>query len=209
MPRRDSGHAGNKRKRIMQAAIEVFSEKGFFNSKVSEIARVAGVADGTIYIYFKNKDDLLISIFEDRADELVVETRKKIEEHTNPLDQFKVFIENHMGLLENEGRLIEVLQVELRQSSKFMKGYKPVKFFEYLDILSNILEEGKTVGLFRSNLNVRMARCMIFGAMDELLRTFILSNRQTHPPSIAAGEVFKLFAEGLLCSSRVENTDYT
>ena len=209
MSKRDSSHAGNKRKRIMQAAIEVFSQKGFFNSKVSEIARIAGVADGTIYIYFKNKDDLLISLFEDRADELVVDTRQKIGQYTNPLDQLKVFIDNHMGLLENEGGLIEVLQVELRQSSKFLKDYKPVKFFEYLDILSNILEEGKATGLFRSDLNVGMSRCMIFGAMDELLGTYILSNRQRHPPSIAAGEVYKLFTEGLLCASPTENADHT
>ena len=196
MPKKDPSHAGDKRNRILQAAIEVFSRKGFFNSKVSEIARASGVADGTIYLYFKNKDDLLISLFEEKMGELVQETRKRIQEKDNSLDRLKTYIENHMGLLENEAGLIEVLQVELRQSSKFLKDYTPVKFFEYLDVLSGILEEGKEEGVFRPDLNVGVARRIVFGAMDELSRTYILSKRQKFHPSITAAEVFQLLAEG-------------
>ena len=204
MPKKSPSYAGSKRNRILEASIEVFSRKGFFGSKVSEIARASGVADGTIYIYFKSKDDLLIALFEEKMDEIVVETRRKIQEKTNPLDRLRAYIENHMRLLEGEAGLIEVLQVELRQSSKFMKDYKPVKFFEYLDILSGILEEGKEAGLFRSDMNVRVARRVVFGAMDELSRTYILSKRQKFHPSVTASEVFNLLAEGFL-APRAEN----
>ncbi|MCL1925651.1 MAG: TetR family transcriptional regulator [Syntrophorhabdaceae bacterium] len=197
MPKKDPDYAGNKRNRILQAAIEVFSQKGFFGSKVSEIARASGVADGTIYIYFKSKDDLLIALFEEKMDEIVVEMRRKVNEYTNPLDKLKAYIENHMKLLEGEAGLIEVLQVELRQSSKFMKDYTPVKFFEYLDILSGIIEEGKEAGLFRLDMNVRVARRIVFGAMDELSRTYILSKRKNYHPSVTASEVFNLLADGL------------
>ena len=207
MPKKDPGYAGSKRNRIMQAAIDVFSQKGFFNSKVSDIARASGVADGTIYIYFKNKDDLLISIFEDKMDELVVDTRKKVGEQACPLDQLRVFIENHMGLPENHGGLIELLQVELRQTSKFMKDYKPVKFFEYLDIVSGIIEAGKESGVFRPNLNTGVARRVVFGAMDELSRTYLLSKRQKYHPSITASEVFSQLTEGL-CVPRKEKADH-
>jgi TetR/AcrR family fatty acid metabolism transcriptional regulator len=207
MPKKDPGYAVSKRNRIMQAAIEVFSQKGFFNSKVSDIARASGVADGTIYIYFKNKDDLLISIFEDKMGELVVETRKKVLEQSNPLDKLKVFIEYFMGLTENHGGLIELLQVELRQTSKFMKDYKPVKFFEYLDIISGILEEGREAGMFRSNLNIGVARRVVFGAMDELSRTYILSKRQKYHPTITAAEVFNQLTEGL-CVPHMEKADH-
>jgi len=205
MPKKDPSHAGNKRNRILQASIEVFSRKGFFGSKVSEIARASGVADGTIYIYFKSKDDLLISLFEEKMDEIVVEARKKVLEHSNPLDQLRAYIENHMSLLIGEAGLIEVLQVELRQSSKFMKDYKPVKFFEYLDILGGILEEGKDAGVFRSDMNVRLARRIIFGAMDELSRTYVLSKRQKFHPTVTASEVFRLLAEGI-CTPGKENS---
>ncbi|MBP2675318.1 MAG: transcriptional regulator, TetR family [Deltaproteobacteria bacterium] len=196
MPKRDPSHGGDKRNRILQAAIEVFSRKGFFNSKVSEIARASGVADGTIYLYFKNKDDLLISLFEEKMGEVVADVRQKIQGGGNALDRLKIFIENHMGLLDCEAGLIEVLQVELRQSSKFLKDYTPVKFFEYLDVLSGILEAGKEEGVFRPDLNVGVARRVVFGAMDELSRTFILSKRQKFHPSVTAGEVFQLIAEG-------------
>ncbi|MCL2103148.1 MAG: TetR family transcriptional regulator [Syntrophorhabdaceae bacterium] len=196
MPRKDPNYAGSKRNRILQASIEVFSRKGFFGSKVSDIARASGVADGTIYIYFKSKEDLLISLFEEKMDEIVVETRRKVYEKTNPLDQLRTYIENHMSLLEGETGLVEVMQVELRQSSKFIKDYKPVKFFEYLDILSEILEKGKEAGLFRSSINVNVARRIVFGSIDELSRTYILSKRQKYHPSDTASEVFHLLADG-------------
>jgi TetR/AcrR family fatty acid metabolism transcriptional regulator len=196
MPRRDPSQGGDKRNRILKAAIDVFSRKGFFNSKVSEIARASGVADGTIYLYFKNKDDLLISLFEEKMGEVVADVRNRVLSGNAPLEKLKIFIDNHMGLLECEAGLIEVLQVELRQSSKFLKDYIPVKFFEYLDVLSGILEEGKQTGVFRRDLNVGVARRVVFGAMDELSRTYILSKRQKFHPSITATEVFQMLAEG-------------
>lgn len=196
MPKKDPSQLGDKRNRILQAAIEVFSRKGFFNSKVSEIARASGVADGTIYLYFKNKDDLLISLFEEKMAEVVADVKKRIQAGEGPLDKMRIFIENHMGLLECEAGLIEVLQVELRQSSKFLKDYTPVKFFEYLDVLSGVLEEGKQAGLFRPDLNVNVARRVVFGAMDELSRTYILSKRQKFHPSVTSAEVFQLLSEG-------------
>ena len=201
MPKKDPSQQGDKRNRILQAAIEVFSRKGFFNSKVSEIARASGVADGTIYLYFKNKDDLLISLFEEKMVEIVVDVRKRIQEGETALDKLRIFIENHMSLLECEAGLIEVLQVELRQSSKFLKDYTPVKFFEYLDVLSEIFEDGKREGIFRTDLNVGVARRVVFGAMDELSRTYILSKRQKFHPSVTSAEVFQMLSEGF-CARR-------
>ncbi|MBE0602424.1 MAG: TetR/AcrR family transcriptional regulator [Deltaproteobacteria bacterium] len=201
MPKKDPSQQGDKRNRILQAAIEVFSRKGFFNSKVSEIARASGVADGTIYLYFKNKDDLLISLFEEKMVEIVVDVRKRIQAGETALDKLRIFIENHMSLLECEAGLIEVLQVELRQSSKFLKDYTPVKFFEYLDVLSEIFEDGKREGIFRTDLNVGVARRVVFGAMDELSRTYILSKRQKFHPSVTSAEVFQMLSEGF-CAKR-------
>src|SRR4030065_539419 len=143
-----------KRYRILRAAIKIFSQKGFFNSKVSDIAQAAGVADGTIYLYFKNKDDLLISLFEEKMAEVVADVRERVAAEDGALSRLKIFIENHMGLLLREAGLIEVLQVELRQSNKFMKDYVPVKFLEYLDVISEILELGKRGGTFRQDMKL-------------------------------------------------------
>jgi len=193
--RRGDGTA--KRERILRAAIEIFSRKGFFNSKVSEIARAAGVADGTIYLYFKNKDDLLISLFEEKMGEIVRDVREKVAAGTGALSRLRIFIDNHMDLLVREAGLIEVIQVELRQSNKFMKEYVPVRFLEYLDVLSAILEEGKREGVFRSDLNVTLARRAIFGALDEISLAYVLSRKKKYDPAASAEEIYRIFARGL------------
>ena len=186
-----------KRERILRAAIKIFSQKGFFSSKVSEIARSAGVADGTIYLYFKNKDDLLISLFEEKMAEVVADVREQVATGDRALSRLRIFIENHMGLLIREAGLIEVLQVELRQSNKFMKEYVPVKFLEYLDVISEILELGKREGTFRQDLNVTVARRAVFGALDEIALAYVLSRKRKYNPADAGAEIYRIFAEGL------------
>src|SRR3990170_4499413 len=186
-----------KRDRILHAAIKIFSQKGFFNSKVSDIAQSAGVADGTIYLYFKNKDDLLISLFEEKMGEVVAEIRVRVADEGDALSRLRIFIRNHMGLLLREAGLIEVLQVELRQSNKFMKEYVPVKFLEYLDVISGILEDGKREGVFRPDLNVTLARRAIFGALDEISLAYVLSRKRKYDPAAAADEIYRIFAGGL------------
>jgi len=197
MARRGPNSGGEKRDRILRAAVNVFSRKGFFNSKVSEIARAAEVADGTIYLYFRNKDDLLISLFEEKMGEVVADVRRRIADGGNALEKLKIFIGNHMDLLEREAGLVEVLQVELRQSTKFLKDYTPVKFFEYLEIISDILEEGKREGVLRPDLNISIARRAIFGALDELSLTYILSRKPKYHPAVTAAELCRLLLEGL------------
>ena len=197
MARRGPNGGGEKRDRILRAAVTIFSRKGFFNSKVSEIARAAEVADGTIYLYFRNKDDLLISLFEEKMGEVVADVRRRIADGGNSLEKLKIFIENHMDLLEREAGLVEVLQVELRQSTKFLKNYTPVKFFEYLEVISDILEEGKREGVLRPDLNVSIARRAIFGALDELSLTYILSRKPKYHPTVTGAELCRLLLEGL------------
>jgi len=187
----------SKRHRILRAAIRIFSQRGFFNSKVSDIARAAGVADGTIYLYFKNKDDLLISLFEEKMGEIVAEVREQVSREDAPMDRLRIFIDNHMDLLVREAGLVEVIQVELRQSNKFMKEYVPVKFLEYLDVLGDILEEGKRDGTFRADLNVKTARRAIFGALDEISLAHVLSRKRKYLPKESAAEIFRIFADGL------------
>ncbi len=191
-----------KRERILRAAIKIFSNKGFFNSRISEIAESAGVADGTIYLYFKNKDDLLISLFEEKMGEVVADVRGRIAGLEGALARLKAFIANHMQLLVREAGLIEVMQVELRQSNKFMKEYVPVRFLEYLDVITEILEAGKKEGTFRPDLDITIARRAIFGALDEISLAYVLSRRRKYDPERAAREIFRLFADGLVAADR-------
>src|SRR5262252_4028742 len=124
----DTNRTGGKRERILDAAVHVFAEKGFYGAKVAEIAREAGVADGTIYLYFKSKDDLLISLFEDRMERINHALRGELGSLSSAEAKLRRFVEMHLGLCEQHRALVEVLTVELRQSAKFMREYKNPRF---------------------------------------------------------------------------------
>ncbi|RMG61165.1 MAG: TetR/AcrR family transcriptional regulator [Deltaproteobacteria bacterium] len=191
-----------KRERILQAALRVFSRKGFYKSRVSEIAKEAGVADGTIYLYFKNKDDLLISIFEEKIDELIRILREKLEGVESPEEKMRIFIENHLFLLQRNRALAEMLQVELRQSNKFMKEYVPVKFLEYLDLLAEIIEEGKRKGVFKEEINPTIARRIVFGALDEISLAWVLSKKRKYDLEESARQVYSILVDGMKVRER-------
>ena len=170
--------SNNKRERILNGALKAFAKKGFYNTRISEIAVEAGVADGTIYLYFKNKDDLLISLFEDRMDWLNQRMERELADLSCPKEKIKKIIELHCLLALDDPDLAEFITVELRQSSKFVKEYENPKFHNYLRILEGVLNEGQPE-LFQSDLNIRLIARAIFGALDEVL--LILTLGQIDP----------------------------
>ncbi|HJZ86040.1 MAG TPA: TetR/AcrR family transcriptional regulator [Polyangia bacterium] len=184
---------GDKRERILEAAIRVFAGKGFFNSKVSEIAREAGVADGTIYLYFKSKDDLLISLFEDRMERINQALRERLPREPSAEAKLRRFIEMHLDLVEKHRALVEVLTVELRQSAKFMREYKNPKFGEFLRLLAAIIEDGQRAGELRAGVPPTLVARAIFGALDELSLARALGKSDP----ISATQVADLLLSGL------------
>src|SRR5947207_775573 len=130
-----------KRERILDAAVRVFAAEGFYNAKVSQIAQAAGVADGTIYLYFKSKDDLLISLFEDRMERINENLRQAIAGESNAIDRLKRVVRLHLELIESNRHMAEVITIELRQSSKFIKEYANPKFGEFLRIIARAVAD--------------------------------------------------------------------
>lgn len=169
----------DKRQRILDAALKVFAERGFFNAKVSEVARQAGVADGTIYLYFQNKDDLLISLFEDRMDFLIRRITEDLSKSSGTVpDRIRRLIYHHLQLAVEHPELAEFITVELRQSGKFVREYGNPKFQEYLRILRDLVEEGQADGSLRSTIDPRTVVRALFGALDELLLTMTLVTKR-------------------------------
>ena len=125
----------DKRERILKAATHVFAQHGFYNSTISEIAKKAAVADGTIYLYFKNKDDLLISLFEAEMANIIHKMKEEIAREEGFENKIRKFIQVHLDLIAENKELAEVLQIELRQSHKFMKEYMGTKLNDYLNII--------------------------------------------------------------------------
>lgn len=188
----------DKRVRILEGALKAFARKGFYNTKVSEIASEAGVADGTIYLYFKNKDDLLISLFEDRMEWIISRMTKELEDvEGNVFDKLTRVFELHFRLASEEPDLSEFMTVELRQSAKFVKEYKNTKFVDYLTVMENLLVEGQETGLIRRELDIRVMGRALFGALDEILLQLTLSKAGSQDVEQLTAQVAGLFIEGL------------
>ena len=187
----------DKREAILRAATSVFAEKGYFNSKVADIARAAGVADGTVYLYFKNKEDVLHSIFDRAMDEFIAEGRREIALIEKPEDRLRRIAELHLERLGADRDMAIVFQVELRGSIKFMQEFSAAGFAEYLDIIRATIEDGQKTGVFRADLKPIVCAKMLYGALDEMVTNWILSNR-SYPLEPMAGEVLKVFFGGLL-----------
>lgn len=166
--------SSDKRERILAAAERVFARHGFFAAKVSEIAKDAGVADGTIYLYFKNKDDLLISLFEARM-QVVNATLAAAIEGLPPLAQLHALIRTYLRLIHDEPVAAEVLTIELRQSNKFMKEYENTSFADFLRMLGGVVARGQEQGAMDASVPAPIAARMIFGALDELALAWVLA----------------------------------
>ena len=189
-----------RRAQIIEGAIKIFARKGFYHATVKDVAREAGVADGTIYLYFKNKDDLLISLFESKMEDILSRFRSRLANFDDPLERLREFIRVYFELIEEDIELSDVFQVELRQSSKFLKDYHNEKFMEYMDIIASIIEEGKSIGFFRKSLDTNLTKLLVFGAIDEVARQWILSNGKYSLKEAGKATAYTLI-HGLLATS--------
>lgn len=197
IPILDKKNVSDKYQKIIDAAIKVFAKKGFYNSKVADVAKQAEVADGTIYLYFKNKDDLLISIFEHSMTYFFAEVKRDLEALTCPDAKLKRFIALHLNLVEENQHLATVLQLELRSSNKFMKEHKVDTFFTYLQLIEGILVEGKEKNIFRSDFDVQIIKRAIFGMIDEIALEWMLMKTKRYSLEFAADEIYRLVVGGL------------
>jgi TetR/AcrR family transcriptional regulator, fatty acid metabolism regulator protein len=165
----------DKHSKIICAATKVFANKGFFNARISDIAEEAKVADGTIYLYFNNKFDVLISVFEEEIGGLIEQVSKALDLEPDPKKQLEIFAVKHLTTMQKNRYLAEVIQIELRQSAKPIKEYRNNKFSEYIDIVSAIIKAGQAQDIFRADIKPGIAKRAFFGALDEISRVWTLA----------------------------------
>lgn len=188
----------DKHQKITQAAVKVFARKGFFNARIADIAKEAKVADGTIYLYFNNKYDILISLFEDEIGKIILQVKLLLEKESDPLKMLEIYAVHHMNLLRDQKELVEVLQMELRQSNKFIKEYRNTKFIEYLDIVADIVRKGQQTGHFRQEIMPGIIKRAFFGALDEMSRLWALSAKSKYNVEEAAKHITDIFLHGIV-----------
>lgn len=167
----------SKRDRILRAAVDVFAQTGYFNAKVSEVAKVAGVADGTIYLYFQNKEDLLVSIFREHTRRYLENLQTVLQGTSDARERVRLAIRHHLESLSSDRSLAVVFQIELRHSLKFMSLFSQLEVAEYLNCLRKLVEDGQATGVFRSSVHPQLAAKSIFGILDEMVTSWVLSDK--------------------------------
>ena len=186
----------DKRDAILRAAIDTFAARGFFHAQVADVARAAGVAAGTVYLYFRGKDDLLISIFEKTMKEAIAEGRRSVAPIDDPVARLSEIARLHLDRLSRDRALAVVFQVELRQSTKFMERFSATYVREYLGLIRDVIVEGQVAGVFRQSLNPTLAAKLFFGGLDEMATNWILSKRRYSLVN-EADAIVDLFVGGL------------
>lgn len=182
----------DKREAILKAATCVFARNGYFSSKVSDIAKAAGVADGTVYLYFKSKEEILHSLFDRTMAEGIEIAKQELAKCPTPQEKLRCLSKLHLARLGADRDLAIVFQVELRGSTKFMEAFSATGFGDYLNLIRAIFEEGQTTGAFRKDLHPKTCAKILYGALDEMATNWILSEKgyELAPMSDAVLDVF-------------------
>jgi TetR/AcrR family fatty acid metabolism transcriptional regulator len=186
----------DKPQQIIEAAIRVFARNGYYNSRVSDIAREAGIASGTIYLYFRTKEEILVTLFREKMAAFVAHLRREIAGERDAVAKIRRLVELHFTVLEESPALAEVVQVELRQGQKFFRGASAHEVSAYFELIGSVLEEGVAAGHFRADVPVKVATKVLFGAMDQMATSWVLGKRGYRLVD-AADAVATIFLKGV------------
>ena len=185
----------DKRRRILQAAVKVFARKGYFAAKVSEIAKKADVADGTIYLYFRNKEDILVSLFDEVMKEHVSRAREEMHKVEGAPEKLRVLAEHHLTVLGSDRDLAVVFQVELRQSTKFMEKFTASWLQGYFAAVGEAIAAGQKDGSLRTDVSPKIGTQAFFGILDEMVTSWVIGGKDYDLPHLA-GPVVDLLLRG-------------
>ena len=186
----------DKPQQIIEAAVRIFARKGYYNARVADIAREAGMAAGTIYLYFKTKDDILVSLFREKMARFVEALRKAMAEEPDAGAKLRRLVLLHFQMLEQNPELAEVVQVEQRQGQKFLRGASAHEIAAYFALIGSVLEEGMAQGQFRRDVPLKVAVKALFGAMDQMATSWVLGKRGYRLAG-TAGAVAEIFLHGI------------
>lgn len=192
----NGARGGDKYRRILDAAIAVIAEKGFHNSRVSDIAERADVADGTVYLYFKSKEQILMAALDGAFEAFYRRAKEELASTTDAPAKLRTLARLHLRLLSQNRSLAVVLQTELRQSAKFLAEFSQRELKGYFNLIREIIREGQQAGSIRPEVPDKIAAACLFGALDELVTSWVLSNRE-YDLAAAADPVIDLLLSGM------------
>ncbi|GAK05171.1 fatty acid degradation regulator YsiA, TetR family [Geomicrobium sp. JCM 19037] len=159
---------------IIDAAVRVIAKHGYHHAQVSKIAKEAGVADGTIYLYFKNKEDILISLFRLKMGTFISTIEERLKSCKTADEKLRYLVEKHLSQLSDQPDLAVVTQLELRQSARELRLKINDVLKGYVHVMENVIDEGKEEGVFQDQLDTKLARQMLFGTLDEIVTNWVM-----------------------------------
>ena len=165
----------DKRRVILDAALKTFVRRGYSDTKVAEIAAEAEVAEGTLYNYFPSKEEMLLALFDEKWGGIVEEVKKKLSHFVDPNKKLKAMFSMVVRMFQKDRHLAEIFLIDVKQSSIFLNNYPINRVAEFINLIEEILEEGKRKGIYRKNLDTRVAKMIIFGAAQGILLSWALS----------------------------------
>jgi TetR/AcrR family fatty acid metabolism transcriptional regulator len=166
-----------KREQILDAAVLEIARRGYYGTTVATIARRAGVADGTIYLYFNNKEDLLISVFERATQRFSDEARRIVEDDAGAEDKLRRIVALHLSLLGEDRDLAVIFQVEFRHTLHILERLSRSRIRDYLAVIAQVVQQGKNEGAFKGELDALLTAKMVFGTLDEMVTDWVLSKK--------------------------------
>jgi len=197
----------DKYHRILEAAVKVFAEQGFYQSTISQIAREAGVADGTIYLYFKNKDDILVQFFKYKTKLVFDRFREEVDKADNCFDKLRNLVRRHLEEFQNDRNMAVLYQAETHQNSRLVEDQIKEMSKLYLDIVSEIVEQGQEEGRIRKDVYVSLVKRFILGGVDEVINTWLHSGGKYDLVSMA-DPLVDLFIRGIGNAEIMNNNNY-
>ena len=191
-----NARASDKYQRILDAAVEVIAESGYFRARVTDIAARAGVADGTIYLYFKNKEQVLMAAIDSAFAAFLERARAELSHTQEPSQRLRRLAELHLETLGANRSLAIVFQTELRQSAKFLGQFSHQHLIAYFNLIREVVREGQRAGVFRPELSDKIVANCFFGALDEMVTSWVLSEHD-YPLAGAADAVVDVVLKGM------------
>jgi len=195
----------NKYKRILESAVRVFAKYGFYQSTISQIAKEAGVADGTIYLYFKNKDDILVQSFSYKIKQVFERFKKEVEKGQTAKDKLINLIRHHLKVFQGDRDMAVLYQTETHQSKRLAEDQIKEMSKMYLDIISEIVEQGQQEGNIRKDLYMVLVKRIIIGSVDEVINTWLHSDGKYDLVSMA-DPLVELFIQGIGSNEQIMNS---
>ena len=178
-PASPAGADPEKRQRILDAAVRVFGQRGYHDAKIAEIASEARVAEGTVYLYFRNKEDLFSTVFDEKMDQLLARGREIAAGGDTASERLTRLVDLHLTFLAADRDLASLFQIELRRSARMLQRVIRSKLVDYFRLLGGVLKDGIEAGEFRAQLSPRLAVRVLFGAADEIVSEWLFSGEPT------------------------------